>query len=237
MRGTVDVNRGAGDPIWEYVRNQASATAPDSDIRLPTEREFSELFSLPRSAVRRSLLRLERQGLVVRHVGRGTFVQSKNFTTPASHGEANLPDASPVQLIAARIALEPPIAMEAAQNAVGADFRELSAAIEDSVSAVNLKQYETADERFHLGLAAATHNTILIGSMRLIIDARLNASWGRLKEVSRVLDPDRRAAVRDEHLAILDTVMSRDGELASRRMMDHLQGVRARLFGGPPKSG
>src|SRR4051812_30004956 len=41
--------------------------------KLPTERALVERLAAPRGAIRRALETLEAEGLVVRHVGRGTF--------------------------------------------------------------------------------------------------------------------------------------------------------------------
>src|SRR3954468_24509298 len=57
------------------------AYAPGS--RLPTERELATRFSASRAIARRALSELEKEGLIERHVGRGTFV-----ARPRGHGES-----------------------------------------------------------------------------------------------------------------------------------------------------
>ena len=52
----------------------------DPHVQLPTERELAEQFEVSRLTVRRVLDRLERDGLVYRVQGAGTFVSSPRIT-------------------------------------------------------------------------------------------------------------------------------------------------------------
>ena len=61
--------------------------------KLPTERELVERLSAPRSAVRRALGQLEDEGLVIRHVGRGTFL------TETAQPEGAPADTSPASIM------------------------------------------------------------------------------------------------------------------------------------------
>ena len=46
----------------------------ESGERIPTERELAQRLHVSRATIRRVLGELEAQGLIVRHVGRGTFL-------------------------------------------------------------------------------------------------------------------------------------------------------------------
>src|SRR5688572_27744725 len=50
--------------------------------RLPTERELQVELGVARNTLRKGLQRLEREGKIVRHVGRGTFVAELKAATP-----------------------------------------------------------------------------------------------------------------------------------------------------------
>ena len=81
--------------------------------KLPTERALVEQLSAPRSAVRRALENLEHEGLITRHVGRGTFL-----TEAVTHKVDGAPaDTSPAEIMQVRLLLEPQVATLAARMA------------------------------------------------------------------------------------------------------------------------
>lgn len=217
------------DPVRAYVLEGIAASRLRPEQKLPTEREFSIMFRRPRSAVRKALTILEAEGRIERHVGRGTFV------TPTAKDARETPgldpDVGPAELITARLVFEPNLADVVVSNANGADFRRLDSAIAAMAGAASLEAYEGHDAAFHLAIAQATHNELLVRMAQILVAARRNASWGRLKEKQGTFAPARRRQVRSEHEAILAAVKERDADLLRRRIQDHLLGVRRNLFG------
>jgi len=75
---TIEVDPGSLVPahrqVYEGLRDRLAARTVPAGARLPTERELAERLGLSRGTVRSALLRLERDGLIVRRQGRGTFV-------------------------------------------------------------------------------------------------------------------------------------------------------------------
>ena len=63
--------------IQDRIRTAIAYGALKPGDRLPTEKELSAEFGTTRSTVRHAIDRLVYEGLVVRHVGRGTFVAEK----------------------------------------------------------------------------------------------------------------------------------------------------------------
>src|ERR1700754_4204423 len=59
--------------------------------RLPTERDLVDELGAPRSAIRRALDALEQDGIVVRHVGRGTFLADQLHPSIATAPSATSP--------------------------------------------------------------------------------------------------------------------------------------------------
>lgn len=58
--------------VYEALRDKLSAAAPGS--KLPTERTLAHALGISRATLRQALTRLERDGLLVRRQGNGTFV-------------------------------------------------------------------------------------------------------------------------------------------------------------------
>jgi DNA-binding GntR family transcriptional regulator len=96
-------SRGA---ISAYLQRAIETGAYSEGDRLPPERELAATFQAARrSTVRRALDQLEKAGLVSRRLGSGTFVGA---TSTGTRRASDLADqVSPLQLVAARLAVEP----------------------------------------------------------------------------------------------------------------------------------
>lgn len=62
--------------ICQVVRDSIESGQLPGEMKLPTSRELSALLKIDRSTVSRAYMELEKAGLVVSHVGRGTFVRA-----------------------------------------------------------------------------------------------------------------------------------------------------------------
>ena len=218
------------DPIFAYIHDGISSEGIDPKKKLPTEREFAELFGMSRGSVRKTLLLLEAEGMIVRHVGRGTFVSPKAYSAGKPLFDMD-PDTSPAEFIEARLVFEPNLAELVVANATSADFRKMSEYQDAMTKSTDLKSYEHNDDMFHLAIAEATHNGLLIGTAGTLSAAGRNATWGQLKERQGTLKAARRKELRTEHKAILAALKERDVELATRCLTDHLVGIRCHLLG------
>ena len=217
------------DPIRSFVLHGIASGALKPNQKLPPERQLADDFDKPRSAVRKALLILEAEGRLLRHVGRGTFIAGSGEAA-ASPARGLGPDASPAELIEARLAFEPSLVPLVASNATGGDFLRMEECLAAAAAAQTLDVYEQADDAFHLAIAQATHNSLLIQMAMVFSAARRNAAWGQLKQRSGTFDPARRAEVRAEHLGILEALKQRDEDTAHERLQAHLSRVRFKLF-------
>lgn len=217
------------DPVRTFLLEGIASGALRPEQKLPTERELARRFGRPRSAVRKALIILEAEGRILRHVGRGTFVTEASGASAG--GSADLdPDASPSELLEARLVFETSLVALVASNATSADFDTMEECLSAAAGAQTLEVYEQQDEAFHLAIARATHNSLLIRTAELLSAVRNNAAWGRLKQRSGTFDPERRAEVRAEHLGILEALKQRDEDLARERLHGHLVRVRFNLL-------
>jgi len=71
------VAEGGSGPLYVQVREHLRRRIAEMSVgqKLPPERELSDQFEVDRVTVRRAMQDLEREGFVVRHRGRGTFVR------------------------------------------------------------------------------------------------------------------------------------------------------------------
>ena len=67
-----------------------------------------------------------------------------------------------MEVMSARIFIEPLLAQQAAINATGCLIEELERCLFAQREAVTWRQYENADNRLHRTIAEASHNTVLL---------------------------------------------------------------------------
>ncbi|MFY0691700.1 MAG: FadR family transcriptional regulator [Paracoccaceae bacterium] len=196
--------------------------------RLPPERQLIELLGVGRSALRRGLDHLERDGLIWRHVGKGTFI---------SHGLGGTGDAlsglahqmNPVRMMRARLCIEPAIAREAAVNASGEAMARIHGAMERAQAAVSWSEYERQDDQFHRAVVEASDNMLLLALFDNLNRVQREVAWGSVERDS-TRPPEQHSSF-SEHEAIADAIGAHDPEGAFRAMVAHLKSVSTRLFG------
>ncbi len=197
--------------------------------RLPAERQLINSLGVTRNALRKGLDTLEREGAIWRHVGKGTFI-----TTPQTL--ANVPgiaelshQVTPIQMMRARLSLEPAIAREAAINASGDAVNRLIMARDRAVAATTWDTYEADDDAFHRTMAEATGNILLVSLFDYLNQVRRAVAW---RQVIRATDrPPKDHSSFREHDDIVHAVEQRDPKAAHAAMQKHLNSVSTRLFG------
>lgn len=219
--------REGGQRIREYILGGAAEGTLGPGARLSTERELARRFSMPRNAVRKALALLEAEGLITRHVGRGTFLAGRagGVESPAS----NVAHTSPAELMEARLRIEPALAELVVTNATPADFERMEACIERAERATTLDEFELWDAALHEALAQATHNRFVIRVLAMVTAVRQQAEWGKLKD--RIVTPERRLQYQAEHREIVRALKERDADRARASIVTHLQHARRNLFG------
>ena len=193
--------------------------------KLPTERALVEQLSAPRSAVRRALENLEHEGLITRHVGRGTFL-----TEAVTHKVDGAPaDTSPAEIMQVRLLLEPPVATLAARIANQADLDRITACLDAGGASADFEGFEAWDARLHRAIAQAAHNGLLMNMFDVMNTARSLPVWGSLKR--RTSTPERMRCYHSEHTAIVEALRDRDPDGAQDAMRGHLRHVADNLLG------
>ena len=197
--------------------------------RLPAERELIGSLGMSRNSLRKALDALERDGAIWRHVGKGTFVAAHG----GSSGTGGLAELSqqvtPVQLMRARLSLEPAIAREAALNASDEAVTRLKIARDRCLDAPNWDEYEARDDGFHRLVAEATDNVLLLSLFDHLNQVRRAVAWNTVIRHSN--RPARDHSSFTEHERITSAIEARDPSLANAAMREHLSSVLARLFG------
>ena len=224
---TSSLGRRGGQQVRQWLLEMLGSGQYAAGSKLPTERAVAERLAVPRSAVRNALAALEAEGMVVRLIGSGTFVAE-----PASKPRPALisvGDASPTEIMEARLLIEPRIAALAVAHATLSDFERMENCNRNAESSDDFERFEHWDAALHQAIAEATHNRLIVGLYTAITRARDQADWGELKR--RSLTPERRDHYREEHRRIVAALRTRDAQGAETALHDHLRRVRHNLLG------
>lgn len=219
---TSGMNDDDGLRLGRYIEQAAER----GETRLPSEPRLSEALNISRGRLRTLLQRLEAQGRIWRHVGKGTFIGNRPALLDDQEWAAAI---SIGDIVDARILLEPQLAAQAAMHATPADIAVMRKSLTDMASAGGYSEWKRQDETLHRAIAQATHNALLLmlyeslrAQARLGLDARIERVFGQAGAP--------RATVEVEHLAIVDAIAAHDPLLAEQSMRSHLQSVRTRMF-------
>ncbi|MEZ5827970.1 MAG: FadR/GntR family transcriptional regulator [Hyphomicrobiales bacterium] len=212
--------------ISAYLQRAIETGAYSEGDRLPPERQLAATFKAARSTVRRALDKLEKEGLVSRRLGSGTFVGS---TLAAGKRASDLVDElSPLQLVEARLAVEPFTARLAVLHATRRILDEMEGVLAHAETATRDKdEFSKWDGEFHLLLARASANPLLLFIYRQINHVRLHAQWDAMKE--KILTPDVIAEYNRQHRGIFNAIQVRDAQLAQQLITEHLEKAREDL--------
>ncbi len=197
--------------------------------RIPSERELTQRLNVGRSTLRRAFDILEREGVIWRRVGQGTFLSEVSTENTFENIQQMSENITPVQLLRARLALEPMIAKEAAINATEVDIRNIEESMRMAESAATWSEYEVADDKFHLLISNATQNPLLTSMFTYMNTIRRAVSWSKVQRSS--LGPEVEHPSFLEHQQITNSIKLRAANDAASFMRTHLYSVSQRLFG------
>jgi GntR family transcriptional repressor for pyruvate dehydrogenase complex len=190
--------------------------------QLPPERELADIFQVSRHPVREAIRTLEQKNILHSKVGSGTYVILEDehsvvdFLARAIQKEkGKLAD-----IFQFRRMIEPQIARMAAENASKKDIETISRILQDQrLATEDLEKFIELDQAFHLALAKATGNYILLSIVERINDI-LSESRAKYSQ-----SPTRIIHSINGHATILDAISKGAPDLASQAMYQHLEKV------------
>jgi len=217
--------------VLEGLRQKIRSGELTEGAQLPPERELAAVFGVARNTLRQALDRLEEDGLLMRQVGRGTFVRQGAEAMPAQSVTLSqrMREASPADLMEVRLIIEPQAAALAANRASSAELDRMREALRHSISARGLAELEHWDAQLHLRVFEASKNAVLIDYCRAINKVRDEPAWYQLKK--RTVTAELRTIYDRQHSALVEALADHDPEAARNAMRDHLLRVRQNLLG------
>ncbi|MGI9436326.1 MAG: FadR/GntR family transcriptional regulator [Geminicoccaceae bacterium] len=212
--------------IIEQIKRFIADRGLAHNQKLPPERQFCRQLGVSRVDLRKGLAEMEADGLIWRHVGRGTFIGSRPVH--------NLDDvaflrqlANPAQMMEARLAIEPELARLAALQGTKSDVEAIHTCNQRCRAAEEWRSYEAWDNDFHHAVAKATHNKVLLYLFDSFNVVRRSIVWGQMRS-TKCPTPDHFSF--DQHDAIHAAIAAGDATEAAARMRDHLRSVAEQVL-------
>jgi len=222
-------SKGSRSIMAQIKRSIEAGTLVNGD-QLPPERELSDSYSASRSTIRKALNELEKLGLVARKVGSGTFV---TYSGPAEIDVENVIDQiSPLQLIEARVGFERQMARLAVVHATGRDIERMETILAELETCENDKdQFTRADSEFHLTLAKASGNPLMVQLYDQINEVRAHSQWKAAREL--VLSPQKINQYNRHHRKMFEGLRNRDATTIIEALNAHMDLAHKDLMGAP----
>ncbi|MDM8348193.1 FCD domain-containing protein [Pseudomonas sp. sp1636] len=207
--------------------------------RLPAERALAEQFGVSRPSLREAIQKLVAKGLLVSRQGGGNFVAESlgsTFSDPLLQLLENNPEAQR-DLLEFRHTLEGSCAFYAAQRATELDRQRLNeafTALQDCYSrsgTVTRVEEGAADANFHLAIAEASHNAVLLHTIRGLFDLLKRNVLTNIGGMYAQRDETRDMLI-DQHRALYEAIIegrAEDARQLSNRHIDYVQEVLAEV--------
>ena len=206
--------------------------------KLPSEPVLAEQLGTSRPPLREALSALEMFGIIERRGRTGSFVKANTDTIRHKYQLRELgKNVSPYETLQARKIVETEIVRTAAETATKKDieavqkaFQEMKEKIEKLGSSLTLEDIISSDIKFHLSIAEATHNSVLIETVRYMVAGLRKKLWIEMK----IHSTDFRKRFQKlllEHKEILDALIKKDGTTIGKKMYEHLDIAEREMFG------
>lgn len=207
--------------------------------RLPAERALAEQFGVSRPSLREAIHKLAAKGLLVSRHGGGNFVAESlgsTFSDPLLHLLENNEDAQR-DLLEFRHTLEGSCAYYAALRATDVDRQRLTeafAVLQDCYGregTVTRAEEGAADARFHLAIAEASHNAVLLHTIRGLFDLLKRNVVTNIGGMYALRD-ETRDMLMSQHRELYETIMAHRAAEARDVIHRHINYVQEVLAEG-----
>lgn len=218
------------DKIARQIEDNILSGGLDKGEKLPSERDLAEQFEVSRPSIREAINKLQAKGIIEKIPGGGSYIcetLGASFTDPLLELLANNQDAS-FDMLEMRYAIEGLSAYLAALRATKEDkeliqqrYDELLEASSDN----NPKKAAAFDVNFHLSIAMATHNPVLLHIMQSLFDVLQKSISLTLIDLFK--ESAHREDIKNQHTEVLNMILTNDAEAAKIAMQKHISWVES----------
>ncbi|WP_051231912.1 GntR family transcriptional regulator [Stutzerimonas azotifigens] len=231
--------RRLADDIVQQIETMILEGTLKAGERLPAERVLAERFGVSRPSLREAIQKLVAKGLLISRHGGGTFVAESlgtTFSDPLLHLLESSGDAQR-DLLEFRHTLEGACAYYAALRATALDHERLGTAFETLQSCysrngmVSRAEEGAADAQFHLAIAEASHNAVLLHTIRGLFDLLRRNIVTNIGGMYALREETRDMLLR-QHRELYEAIIQRRPEEARDISHRHIHYVQAVLAEG-----
>lgn len=205
--------------IISKIRHSIESGVLSYGDQLPPERELSQTYSASRGTVRRALDELSDLGFVTRKIGSGTFVSWSG--TELIDVTNVVEQISPLQLMDARMGFERQMARLAVVHSTTRDIESMERILDNLCKCEEDKnEFTRLDGEFHLQLARASGNPLIVRLYEQINEVRTHSQWRIARE--QVLSPPKIRQYNVHHASIIACLRRRDITSLIDALNDHM---------------
>ena len=217
------------EEISDMILGEIKSGKLKTGDKLPAITKMAESYGVSQASIREALNRLKVLDVIQVKHGYGSFINEQmplgfeqNFEIITKADIANLLDLRKI--------IEVGCARGACEKAGENDLKKMEDALSKMRTAVeNNELGEQADYDFHMAIAEATGNPLLINLMEDVSDTMIRT----MKETRRIWLYETKKSIQkiyDEHKLILKAIKDKDAEAAGRNMYRHLKEVEDLLL-------
>lgn len=203
----VAVNFSLKDHIYGVLRSaimEMDIYSEDIDLRLD-ERKLAEQLGISRTPIREALAKLEQEGFVDIQPRKGVYVKPKTLEEV-------------LEMVVVWAALESMAARLVTQSASDDEIRtlrELGVKQSDDSNRAEIEEYSEANIRFHQRILELSKCALLKNTADSLLQHMHAVRRRAMREGDRI---DRSVV---DHMAIIEAIENREGELAAMLVRDH----------------
>lgn len=200
--------------------------------KLPNERELASQLNTSRTAVRSALATMEREGLVRRRVGSGTFLTDDAHDIFGRMDQTQAADHEAVpslaEIVEGRLLFEPAMMHIVVKRVDETDIEKMRDILEQILGAPTWEEFKESIYLLHHQIFASTKNKFLEQIMRSILDDRRAVMFDGRDTDKPAPEPVRHQTHKDLK-AIVDAIDARDAKRAEELVSDHLMRTLATI--------
>lgn len=214
--------------LYEEIADRISNQIKDGEFivneKLPSIQKLALDYGVGQASIREALNALRVMGLVeIRH-GEGTFVKNikpKMFSKEmAVYTKKDI-----IDLLEVRKIIEVGTVSRAAVNRSEEDLLKIKEALDQMKLAVNNKSIgEESDYAFHLAIAQATENELLIQLLEEVSD-KIKTTMKETRKIWIYTETKSIEKLYKEHLEIYEAIKMKNVKLSEEKMLKHLKEV------------
>lgn len=208
--------------IADQIRGLVDAGEVAPGQQLPSERDLAEQLGVSRPTVREALIALEVAGVVEVRVGVGAFVRrdtARSVVLPST-------DHSPLEIMEARMLIEPHVAALAAGNADEASIAVMQGILDQMRSETGEGRWSReSDQALHLAIVEQCGNQTLRELMLSLWKGRAEELDAQFHQHLASITSLRKRILAD-HEKIVQSIATNDEAAARKAMTSHLKYVQ-----------